>query len=318
MTTRETTEQKIRRILRDEFASLLADVDWRINQARQMAASPDPAGRQVFAEDLNLSRHLLTGYGIANNAPTAGKIAWTNVHMVYNGADTAITDANTDKRYAWWSPTTTPTQLQTSDTKPVLAAGEVLVLINNGGTAVVALSDTNTSLPQTLSNGAVDSGAILAGAVGSQALASKAVGSGQLADGAVGATQLGAGAVVSGKIADGAVASANIANGAVGATQIGAGAVGGTQLADGAVGTTKLGAGAVTSSTIATGAVGGGQLAANAVDASKIADGSVTGGKIAAGAVGTSQIGAGSVDGTKLANGAVSAAKLNIMSHVLY
>jgi len=227
MAKRETIDQRIERILHTRLAHILADISWRLDQLRQVQASPDPAGRQVFAEELNLQGHaMLTGYAVTANSPSAGSIAWTDLHMVYNGTDTAIVDANTAMKYAWWSPTTTPTALQVSNTKPTLSDGETLVFVNNNGTPVVALSSTNQSLPSTLANGAVDSSAILANAVTSTALA----------DGAVGAAAIAANAVTGAKLADGAVSRSG---------QLAANVVGASQLADNAVDSGALAAGAV-------------------------------------------------------------------------
>lgn len=317
-----TLEQRIaaavEAALADRFAHVLADIDWRISQARQMAESPNPAGRQVYAEDLNLPHAVLTGYTVTNNSPAAGSIAWADLHVVYAGVDNTITNGNTNKRYAWWSPTTTPTQLITGDTKPVLAQGEVLIFINNGGTAIVALSDTNASLPRVLSDGAVDSGALIAGSVGSTAIADKAVGTGQIADNAINSGQIAGGAVIAGKLGTNAVATGNIADSAVASGKIADKAVATGKLADSAVTATQLANNSVTDTKLLDGAVSTNKLANGAVGSTKLADNAVGPTKIADNAVGTTKIADNAVNSGKLATGAVSAQKLNILSHLLY
>lgn len=271
----------------------LADISFRIRQLREESLrGTDKAKGTVFAEDLNLpGRVFLTGYTVTNNSPAAGSIAWADLHVVYNGQDTLITNGSTANRYIWWSPATTPTALQSSNTKPVLAQGEVLIFMNNGGVAKVMLSDTNQSLPGVVGDGAVDTTAILANAVTSVAIA----------DGAVTAAQIGANAVTGAKIADAAIGrsgqlSANvvtttaIADSAVTSNQIGANAIVAAKLADGAIArTAQMGTGVVATSTIA----------ANAVDSTKVADGAVAR---------TGQLGANVVDGTKVADNAISRA----------
>lgn len=306
---------RVENIIHDKFAHMLADVDFRIKQAYDVVGRVNGEGRadgKVYAEDLKLiGRHFITGYTITNNSPSAGYVAWADLHMVYNGTDTTITNGNSNLKYLWWSPTVTPTVLQASNTKPVLAAGEVLLFVNTAGSAKVMLSDTNASLPTTLGDGSVDSGAIIANAVTSTAIAT----------GAVTSAQLGADAVIAGKIADGAVdASTVFASGVVNSTALGANAVtagkiatGGIsasgQFAAGVVNTAAIGADQITNTLIAPNAVNTGELATNAVTSAILADGAVsTAAKLATGVV----------SDTKLATGAVTPTKLNILRHVLY
>jgi hypothetical protein len=298
-------EQRIENIIHDKFAHMLADVDFRIQQAYAVAGRAGGGGERggkVYAEDLNLiGRHMLTGYTTTANSPGAGSIAWANVHVVYNGVDTVVTDGNTALKYCWWSPTTTPTVIQTSNSKPVLAAGEVLLFVNNNGTPKVMLSDTNSSLPSQLADGSVDTGSIIANAVTSVGLADNSVQSSTLA----------ANVVTSAKIADGAVVRATQLGGNVVTTPaIAANAVTGALLADGAVTrTTQLGANVVTSAAVA----------ANAVTATQLADGAVTrASQMAANVVTGVQIADNSVTSTELNAGAVVASKLSILRHVLY
>lgn len=310
-------ENRVEQVIKNRFDHYLEDLSFRIGQAydvvgRVGSTGGGVAGGKVYAEDLNLpGRAFMTGYTITNNSPSAGYVAWADLHMVYNGTDTTITNGNTNNKYIWWSPTTTPTVLQSSNTKPVLAAGEVLLFVNTSGSAKVMLSDTNASLPTTLGDGSVDAGAIIANAVTSTAIAS----------GAVTSTQLGADAVTAGKIADGAVdASTVFAAGVVNSTALGASAVtagkiatGGisasAQFAAGVVNTAAIGADQITNALIAPTAVGTTELAASAVTSTILADGAVsTAAKLATGVV----------TDTKLSTGAVTPTKLNILRHVLY
>lgn len=306
-------ENKIEQILQDKFAHILEDISFRIGQAYELIGRTGEVASfgKVFAEDLNLQdRHFITGYTVTPNSPGAGQIAWLDLHIVYNGADNLITNGNTALKYAWWSPTTTPTVLQSSNTKPILAAGEVLLFVNNGGTPIVMLSDTNASLPKALADGAVDASAILANAVTSSAIMT----------GAVGSAQLGANAVTTPAIATGAVTSVGL----------GANAVTNTAIATGAVASAQLGANAVTAVAVANSAisrasqfVGGvvdaSALGANAVTSVKLADGAVVRtGQLTSNVVTTAAIAGGAVTATELGTGAVIASKLSILRHVLY
>ena len=248
---KDNLREEIAAVVKEQFDHYLADISFRIDQVYGLLDRVGQGRGSVYAEDLNIGRHILTGYTVTNNSPTAGKIAWTDCHIVYNGTDYVITNNNTDQKYVWWSPTTTPTAFQVTNTKPSLANGEVLVFVNSGGVYREMLSDTNSSMPRLVSDGAIDTGSIIANAVGTTAIA----------DGAVGSSKLGANAVTAGKINAGAVNSAGIlASGVVETDKIGSNAVTDVKINAGAVTEAKINASAVTAGKIATGAVAANKL----------------------------------------------------------
>lgn len=218
-------DKRIENILHDKLAHFLTDIDFRIKQAYDIvdrSASAGIAKGKVYAEDLNLiGRHMITGYTITNDSPAVGSIAWSDLHMVYNGVNYDITSGSTALKYVWWSSTVTPTTLQTNNTKPVLAPGEVLLFMNAAGKAKVMLSDTNASMPQILSDGAVDTGSILANAVGSTAINANAITSNKIADLAISRTgQLAANTVNTTAILANAITGNEILAGSVSATKL--------------------------------------------------------------------------------------------------
>lgn len=218
-------DQRIENILHDKLSHFLTDIDFRIKQAYEVTGRAGNGAQvkgKVFAEDLNLiGRHMITGYTITNDSPSAGSIAWGDLHMVYSGQNYDIANGNTALKYAWWSSTVTPTVLQTSNTKPVLATGEVLLFMNNAGKAKVMLSDTNASMPSILSDGAVDTGAILANAVTGTQIIGNAITSNKISDGAISrAGQLGNNTVTNGSILANAVTGTEILAGSVSATKL--------------------------------------------------------------------------------------------------
>ena len=253
-----------------EMHHVLTDVEFRVAQAydveRRSGQEHTPAtahAGKVYAEDLHIGKHQITGYTItANNNGTgtaAGYIAWASLHIVYNGTDYAITNGNTNLKYAWFDPAVSTTLLQVSNTRPDLIGkpNACLVFVNNGGTPVSSLE---SDMPVAVATGAVDSLAIQSKAITQGLLADKAVGTGQIADQAVGSTQIGSKAV----------ATANIADQAITNTQIGSKAVNTGQIADNAVGTTQIGLKAVTTGTLADAAVTSTQLGSAAVTATKL------------------------------------------------
>jgi hypothetical protein len=308
-------QNKIETILQDRFAHILEDISFRISQVYELldrvGATGVPQGK-VYAEDLNIpGRHFITGYTVTANSPGAGQIAWTDLHMVYNGADTTITNASTANKYAWWSPTTTPAVLQTANTKPNLATGEVLLFLNNAGTPTVMLSDTNSSLPKALADGTVDSGSIIANAVGSAAIA----------DGSVLQNAIAQNAILGNKIANGAVNRANIFTaGAVDQAAIGVGAIIGNKIADGAINRSNaLANNIIGTSILQPGAVDANILGPNAVTAVKIADNAVNRTTmLATNVVSTAAIQPNAVTSAEILQGSVTSSKLSILRHILY
>lgn len=212
---------RLRPFLVDDLGRTLDDIEWRFGQALAREAGL-PGARQVTAEDLDTTQHVLTGYTVTNNSPIAGSIAWASLHIVYAGVDYTITDGNTALKYAYFVKpgSGTSATLTLSNTKPTLGPDDLLVFINNGGTAIVAGASASASLPNVVANGAVDSSAIAAGAVGTTALAGGAVTGAILATGAVGSTNIAGGAVGTAALASGAVTSTILAAGAVTATRL--------------------------------------------------------------------------------------------------
>lgn len=214
-------EKRIANIIHDQFGHMLADVDFRIQQAYAITERSGGRNGKVYAEDLNLiGRHMLTGYTTTANTPSAGFVSWSNLHMVYNGVDNTITDGNSNAKYLYWSPSTA-TVLKTSATKPALAAGEVLLFVNNSGTPTLMLSDTNSSLPVLVADNSITNNEILG----------KTITTAELGNLSVDDTILKGNAVVAGKIANGAVNNSLIfTTGVVNNAAVGTGAVSAAKL----------------------------------------------------------------------------------------
>lgn len=159
------TKSDLRAFMHEEFSHFLSDIEYRLKQTYEVAGRvAGNALDKVYAEDLSLSSHLITGYTMSSNTPSAGSIAWTAVHIVFAGVDYTIADGNTANKYAWFVKpgSGTTATLQTGNTKPTLTPNDCLVFVNNSGTAVNALT---SSIPVVLADGAVDAGAIMNGAV---------------------------------------------------------------------------------------------------------------------------------------------------------
>jgi hypothetical protein len=174
----EGTEPNLADIVREtmhgDLKHFMTDIEFRLGQAIDIEnRSGGRASGTVYAEDLNLMKHVLTGYVLLSNSSktgttSTGNIAWQSLHVVYNGTDYAITDGDTitggPLKYVWFDPAVSTTVLQQSNTKPDLSTkpNAALLFVNNGGTAYDVLA---ASIPGVIANGAVDAGAIQQGAV---------------------------------------------------------------------------------------------------------------------------------------------------------
>jgi hypothetical protein len=170
-------KQELRAFMHEEFSHFLSDIEFRVAQAYEVerrgqsaSVGPQPVGK-VYTEDLKIMKHMLTGYTVTDNTPTVGSIAWSGLHVVFNGVDHTVTNGSTTDRYIWWDPAQ-PTVLLTDDVKPPLAGDMALIFVNDGGNAIKAL---DSSMPAAVADGAVDRGAIVLGAVGTDQIADNAV-----------------------------------------------------------------------------------------------------------------------------------------------
>lgn len=158
-------QDSLRQFMKQEFDHFLQDVEWRVKQAYDVERRT--AGERsgiVHTEDLDILMHQMTGYTMTANSPSAGSIAWTAVHIVFAGVDYTIADGSTALKYTWFVKpgSGSAATLQSSNTKPTLGPNDCLVFVNYAGTPVNALTST---IPVTVADGAVDSGAIANGAV---------------------------------------------------------------------------------------------------------------------------------------------------------
>ena len=228
----------VRILINAELRAMLEDIDYRIKLL-------DGSGR-IGSHQLTLKHHILDGFTFTDNSPTAGKIAWSDCHIVYEGNDYTITNGSTPEtthKYVWWDKSLSTTTFQTSITKPTVTDEDCLVCINDGGVHRLVIGQ-----------GKMQHAAFLLGA---------SINSDEIANSAIIAQLLGSGSVVEAKLGTGAVTVDKIGTGAV------------TE--------TKVGATAITEGKIATGAVTEGKLGDLAVTAAKIQNLTVTGAKAAAG-----------------------------------
>lgn len=137
-------------------------------------------------------------YAINNNSPSVGYIAWSGVHIVFDGVDYTIANGNTNLRYVWWQKSS-PAALQVSATFPTLGAEDTIVFINRAGVATSVLDSE-----------VMDGGLVVPGTITSEGIAANAIT----------ATHILAGEIRAGKLATDAVIAGNIAASAVSAREL--------------------------------------------------------------------------------------------------
>src|SRR5215470_5702550 len=166
------SEQAIRDIVYKEMHHVLDDIEFRVAQAYELARREGRPGL-TFAEDMAINHHLITGYTVTSNSPTAGQIAWTAVHIVFGGNDYSIADGNlaTTDYYAWFQKSTatgTPPNMSATmqkavaASKPTLATGDCIIFLNNAG---VPISVLEQNIPNVVANNAIDTLALQNAAV---------------------------------------------------------------------------------------------------------------------------------------------------------
>jgi hypothetical protein len=139
---------ELRAIIQEDFNAAVADVERRLGQARELERSAlSGAPRQIHAEDLNLSKFMIDGYTLTANSPAGGSIAWSNLHLVFEGVDYTITPANTNLKYTYFVKPGSYTPgnnhpLVSSNTKPVLGPKDALIFVNNAGTPISVLESS--------------------------------------------------------------------------------------------------------------------------------------------------------------------------------
>ena len=175
---------------------------------------------------------------VSNNSPTAGYIAWTDLHIQYEGQTYAIANGSTDKVYAWWSPAY-PNNLIVSDGFPTLTANDCLVFLNKAGIALVVpgstITDGDLIVPGTIltahlaancvtadqiAAGAVTAGALAAGSVTAAAIAADAIGAGHIAAGVIQSDMIVSGAITADQIAAESVTTNHITSNAITADKV--------------------------------------------------------------------------------------------------
>lgn len=195
---------------------------------------------------------------ITDHSPTSLEIAWSGVHIGYQGQSYTVADGHTDNTYVYWL-SSSPTTFQVSNTYPTLTDADILVFVNKNG---VHLTVPNTTI--------IDGSLLVPESVVADALAANSVTSDKIMAGAVTANALAAGAVTANSILAGAVTASAIAANAVVSNAIVANAITTDKLATNAVTAAKIAAQTITGDRIAGGTITGSNIASDTITANNL------------------------------------------------
>lgn len=117
-------------------------------------------------------------YAVIANSPSIGFIAWSGVHIVYDGVDYPVTDGSTNKRFIFWQKASGGA-LQVSDTYPSLTIDDAIVFLNKGGVPISVLNASSTEgdlvVPGTITSRAIATETIVADNIKTDAIIARHV-----------------------------------------------------------------------------------------------------------------------------------------------
>ena len=165
----------------------------------------------VTANKITTYNFVLSEGAFTSNSPIAGKVAWANCKVVYNGTEYIIANDScltTDKHIYWQL--SLPTVFGKSATLPVLGNDDFLVVWNNSGTAVHVWKSTVIN-GNRITTGSIVATHLQAGTITTNEIGALQITTGLLAAGAVTAAKITAGTITANEISAGTI-TANLIN----------------------------------------------------------------------------------------------------------
>lgn len=122
-------------------------------------------------------------FTLLSNSPVSGQIAWSNVHIVYDGVEYAVADGTTHKRFVYWL-LSSPNVFLASDDMPALSADDTIVFLNKNGVAINVLNATalegDLVVPGTVTSSAIATDAIDSSHIKSNAIVGRHILAGEI------------------------------------------------------------------------------------------------------------------------------------------
>ncbi len=125
------------RELRDNIRWLIQQVDALGGNAATLPANAfGIMPGSIGGREVRFDMHLVEGT-FTDNSPSAGYVAWTNLSIYYKGTRYQFANGNTNLAYIYFDYDVSQTVLQTSNSQPTIANDDLLVAINDSGSAVL-------------------------------------------------------------------------------------------------------------------------------------------------------------------------------------
>lgn len=166
------------------------------------------------------SYNFMVSEGVfTDNSPTAGKVSWVWVKIMYNGTEYTITngDSSTDK-YVYWQ-IATPTVLWHSATLPALGNDDFLVLTQTAGVHTLVWNSTVIN-GNRITAGSVTASNIATGTITANEIASNTITASQIASNTITSAQIFAGTITATQIATGTITANEIATNTITANKM--------------------------------------------------------------------------------------------------
>jgi hypothetical protein len=173
----------------------------KVGTAQIVASAVVPS--KITSYNFQLSAGTFT-----NNSPDAGKVAWANVKVVYNGTEYSITNGNclVPDKHIYWK-IATPTVFSGSETIPAMGNDDFIVAFNDSGTANMVWNST-----------VVNGNRITAGSVTASNMAAHTITANEIAARTITANEIVTGTLTANEIATNTITSDKVLN--VGASKI--------------------------------------------------------------------------------------------------
>ncbi|MDD4986740.1 MAG: hypothetical protein PHQ43_13385, partial [Dehalococcoidales bacterium] len=174
------------------------EADSEVAGAFARLVTKDLYAENIKANQLYIVKHLTDGLAFTDDDPGAGSVSWVEFTLTYDGETYTVVAGNTALKYIWWD-LSNPTALQVTDTKPTMGVGDVLVAINNSGTARQLINFT-----------LIDGSALYTGSITADEIAARTITAAEIAIGTITADEIAARTITAAEIAIGTITADEI------------------------------------------------------------------------------------------------------------
>ena len=167
------------------------EADSEVAGAFARLVTKDLYAENIKANQLYIVKHLTDGLAFTDDDPGAGSVSWVEFTLTYDGETYTVVAGNTALKYIWWD-LSNPTALQVTDTKPTMGVGDILVAINNSGTARQLINFT-----------LIDGSALYTGSITADEIAARTITAAEIAIGTITADEINLTTITQDDIGDG-------------------------------------------------------------------------------------------------------------------